>query len=311
MTSLVVKEFRQRTGIPVTVVSGGTGELLSRLRAEASAPRADVLWGGGVESLDADRSLFQPYVSESGDAIPAGFKDPAGYWTGFSVIPMVILYNGRLVPRSEAPRGWSDLTRPLFRGRIAFADPEKSGSAYTALIAMLTAMSASPPGTDIPAGGAGSLLGDAAAWDFLRALMPSLEEGILPQSESVYAGVAAGEWFAGISFETAALALMRTGSDLALVYPAEGTAALPDGVALVADAPNGEDGRRFIDFVLSRDVQRVVSERWSRRSVRQDVPPPASAPALGDLNLLPYDRAAAARAKPAVLAEWSRIRDRP
>lgn len=303
MTDFVVKEFRQRTGIAVTVVSGGTGELLERLRREAkdgpedTSSVADVLWGGGVESLDTVRDLFAPYVSSEDSAIPDRFKDPQHLWTGFSVIPMTIIYNSRLVSPSQAPQSWSDLVRPLFRGRLAFADPEKSGSAYTALVTILRSQSIQKSPTISP-------IGNAEAWSFIDQLVLALGKQTLDQSEAVYRGVAAGEYFAGISFETAALTMIKGGSDIVLVYPKEGTSALPDGVALISGAPHGREGRQFIDFVLSRDVQTVVSELWCRRSVRTDVAAPQSALPLEKIPLIPYDQAAASRSKERILHEW-------
>lgn len=47
----IVEEFERRTGVWVQVVSGGTTELLERIAAEAETPVADVMFGGGVESL--------------------------------------------------------------------------------------------------------------------------------------------------------------------------------------------------------------------------------------------------------------------
>ncbi len=300
MTAFVVKEFRQRTGIAASVTSAGTGELLVRLKAEAASPRADVLWGGGAESLDSARELFAPYRSKEDAAIPAAFKDPDGLWTGFTVIPMVIVYNRALVPAEERPAAWRDLARPFLRGRVAFADPERSGSAYTALITLLRALSAPAPGL------ADGPIGTAEAWAFIDELRPAIAGVTLGESEAVYGGVAAGEYFAGISFETAALSVVRLGGDLEFVYPAEGTSAVPDGVALIASAPHRREAEEFIDFVLSGEVQTIVRERWSRRSVRPDVPAPAGAPPLDRLRLVGYDRKSAARERDRVLSEWRR-----
>ena len=58
----IVKEFEQRTGIWVDVVAGGTNELLERIQAETDSPAADVMFGGGVESLESYRDYFAPYV---------------------------------------------------------------------------------------------------------------------------------------------------------------------------------------------------------------------------------------------------------
>ena len=65
----IVKEFESRTGIWVEVVQGGTNELLEQLQKEQDAPRADVMFGGGVESLEACRALFEPYVCRGAEQI--------------------------------------------------------------------------------------------------------------------------------------------------------------------------------------------------------------------------------------------------
>lgn len=47
--SPIVKEFQERTGIQVDIVSAGTGEILKRIEAEAQSgnPLGDVMFGGG------------------------------------------------------------------------------------------------------------------------------------------------------------------------------------------------------------------------------------------------------------------------
>jgi iron(III) transport system substrate-binding protein len=302
LIAAVVKEFRQRTGIEATVVSAGTGELIDRMRSPAvdEGLRADVLWGGGAESLDAVRDLFVPYRSREAEAVPAELKDPEGRWTGFSLVPIVIIYNEALVPPSEAPRSWRDLARPFFKGRVAFADPARSGSAYTALATMLRALS-------VPVSGAADgLPGSAESWAFADALIAAIGGEPVAESERVYGGVAAGEWFAGISFESAALSLRAAGAGIGIVYPAEGTSAVPDGVAVAASARNRAEAEAFVDFVLGRDVQGVVAERWFRRSVRTDAAPPPGVPPLSALKTVPYERSTAGREKDRVLAEWRR-----
>ena len=48
--------------VKVEVVAAGTGELCNRIAAESANPIADVLWGGGADSLAAFKDYFAPYV---------------------------------------------------------------------------------------------------------------------------------------------------------------------------------------------------------------------------------------------------------
>ena len=114
----IVKEFEERTGIWVDVVYGPTSELLKRVAQEEKSPQADVMFGGGAESLTAYRHCFTPYACAGADRILARFRAPDGLWTPFSALPVVLIYNTKLVAPGEVTR-WADLLDPRLKGRIA------------------------------------------------------------------------------------------------------------------------------------------------------------------------------------------------
>ena len=70
----IIREFEERTGIWVDVVSGGTNELLQRIQQEADAPKADVMFGGGVESLESYQDCFSPYICREATDISEQFQ---------------------------------------------------------------------------------------------------------------------------------------------------------------------------------------------------------------------------------------------
>lgn len=290
MVRVIVREFRDRTGLRVRIVSGGTGELLARLRSEGGLPQADLLWGGGAESLAANTDLFEPYDSPEARVISLGLKDPRGLWTGFTVLPMVLLVNDRLLPAAKAPKSWAELGSDAYRGTLAFADPAVSGSAYTILRTMLLA------------GGGGE-----AGWARVEAFARNLESSVLPESALVFRSVASGEYLVGLSFETAVMDAGRTGSDVRVLYPEDGTSAVPDGVAVVRGARHGRAARAFVDFVLGSDVAAVVVGRFGRRSARSDAPDPEGLPPLTNLRLVPYDVARSASEREPTLARFREL----
>jgi iron(III) transport system ATP-binding protein len=59
----IIKGYQAKNGIKVELVAAGTGELLKRIEAEKNNPLADVIWGGGAESLDSYKHYFYPYKS--------------------------------------------------------------------------------------------------------------------------------------------------------------------------------------------------------------------------------------------------------
>ena len=279
----IIREFEERTGIWVEVVTGGTNELLQQIEKEQDAPRADVMFDGGVESLESYRDCFTPYICREADRIREGFQSQCGYWTPFSALPVVLIYNTKLVT-AESVTSWVDLEKPAFRGNIAFADPQISGSSYTALV------------TRILAGG---------GEDCLSGFRAALEGRQSDSSGAVVSSVARGSALVGITLEETALQHISAGEDIALVYPADGTSCVPDGSALVKGAPHEENARRFLDFTVSEDVQSLVGQRFCRRAVRGDIPADPALPALSTLNLVDYDVEWASQNRDRLLSDWA------
>ena len=102
----IVKEFEARTGIWVQVVQGGTNELLEQLENEKDSPAADLMFGGGVESLLAYEDYFMPCDAPR-DAMLAECRFENHRFVAFSRLPLAIIYNPRLV--SRPPAGFADL----------------------------------------------------------------------------------------------------------------------------------------------------------------------------------------------------------
>jgi len=274
-------EFEDRSGLRLEVRRGGTGELLALLRSGAEG-RPDVFWGGGAESLAACADLFEPYRSPEAAAIPDALRDVAWRWTGFSMLPTVLVYNARLVEPGREPRSWKALADPDLRGLVAFADPRISGSAFTALATVEAAMGAA----------------------FVERFAANLDGRLREESRAVFAAVASGECLVGASFENGALEALRFGTDLRFSYPDEGTSLVPDGIALVAGAKRPLAARAFIDFALGPDLARVAAFRYGRRSARSDAPPPRGALPLESLRSIAYDIAAQAAGREALIARF-------
>lgn len=289
--NLIVQEFQQKTGIEVEVVAAGTGELLKRVESEDGNPLGDVLWGGGAESLASYAKYFEGYNSPELKAVDAKYYDSEYRWIGESPLPMVIMYNTNLVSEAEAPKSWKDILNPTFKGKIAMADPAKSGSAYTILATTVQAF-----GKD-----------NGEGWNFAKDFYANLDGKVLTSSSGVYKGVADGEYSVGLTLEKEAIKYVLNGAPVKIVYPEEGTSAVPDGVAIIKDAKNLENAKTFVDFVLSKETQEIMAKQLSRRSIRNDVDSPEGLDALSSIKLVDYDFDWAASNKDANLGEWKKI----
>ena len=283
----IIKEFQQRTGIWVEVVTGGSGELLERIamEAEGGQPACDLMFGGGVESLAAYEDCFEPCTPEGVENLRGVGLSEEGLWTPFSSLPLVLIYNTRLVSEGELT-GWADLLDPRWKGRIAFADPTVSGSSYTAALTLFSCI-------------------DGDDWDILAALVDNLDGGALPDSGDVVESVRSGSRYIGVTLEETAL--KQRSPELGIVYPAEGTSAVPDGCALIKGAKHAENARAFLDFVLGRDVQELLVSVLHRRSVRTDVHAPEDLPGEAELGIIDYDVHWAGALKEEFIRRWTEL----
>jgi iron(III) transport system substrate-binding protein len=123
-------------------------------------------------------------------------------------------------------------------------------------------------------------------------------------SGSVPRYVADGEAPLGLTLEDNALEYKTGGAPVKIAYLADGTTASPDGVALVKGAPNAENGKKFIDWALSKKTQELLVKEAGRRSVRTDVSGPGDLPPLGSLKLVELKTIDELGGTQAVLDKW-------
>ena len=274
--------------IKVEYIAAGTGELLQRVAAEGENPLADVLWGGGADSLAAFKPYFQPYVCANDNVIEEAFKDSEDLWIGESPLPMVLFYNKTLVKDEEAPKTWEDLLDPKWKGQIAYASPAKSGSAYTQLCTMIIAQGG-------PEGG---------GWEFVEKFYQNLDGKVQDSSGNCHKLVASGEYAIGVTIEKSAV-LYADNPNVAFVYPASDSA-VPDGVAIIKNCPNLENAKLFVDFVTGLECQKDQNQNWKRRPVRSDLEP-VGLVLLSEIDLCDYDFDWAATEKEMIIEKWQEI----
>lgn len=287
----IVKEFEERTGIYVEVKQGATLGLFDEIVANAGNETCDVIFGGGIENYVAYQDYLDAYRVSGEDAIDERYRTPNHKWTAFSVLPIVFIYNNKLVYPVGAPRTWEELRTSRWKGKVAFADPATSGSSYTALCTMIQAEGGET---------------DQVMSDFSEVLAGHISDS----SGEVLDEVNSGERLVGITLEETARKRISQGADLSVIYPAEGTSAVPDGTAIVQGAPHRENARRFLDFTVSEDVQRLLSDTFFRQSVRSDIRSEKDTDTKEDeMKLLDYDIVWAAECKDEILGKWETLQE--
>lgn len=268
----IIQEFEDQTGITVNLVQDGTSSLFARIKAEAGNPQADVVWGGVIDTYRANEELLQKYTPSTAAELKDEALDPNGYYTGFDMGPMVMVYNTELVDKADAPAKWADLLDEKYKGQIACADPTSSSSSFACAMAIMLAY-----GTE-----------DGKGYEFIENLVKNLDGKIIDSSSGVYKGVADGEYMVGLTYEEAALRYMESGAAIEIVYPEEGTSSSPSGCAVVKDCQNPASAQKFVDYLSSKEVQAQLGE-LNRRSVRTDVTDPETMKAWDEINFVDMD----------------------
>ncbi|MEG2046703.1 MAG: extracellular solute-binding protein [Comamonas sp.] len=239
---------REAPQLKVNVVQGGTGELLQRLATEAAAPKADLLWGGALGLLHNASRHMLPYTAKELPAIAPPLVDPQHRWIGSNVHVLGMLVNTRKLRSNTAPETWSDLLDPAWKGRIAMADPTRSGTACMLLY------------------GLHRQFGDSA----LERLAANAV--VLPHSSAVHKAVVAGKFAVALTFEYAMQQHLDSGANhIRMLYPREGSYLVPEGMFLVKGSANLPAARTLYDLLLGKPVQQTLLEQENRRPARTDI----------------------------------------
>lgn len=289
----IVKEFEERTGIWVEVVSGGTNLLLEDIAEKKGEVDADLFFGGGVESLNAFSDYFIPYEAQGMEKVDSQFRSMDGVWTPFSALPVVLIYNDKLLVPEELA-SWEDLLNPKFKGKIALANPSYSASAFTGLLSFMEAARGKSPFT-----------GDGAEEsEILYQIAKQLEGKEYEDSGEVPEAVADGSKLVGITLEETALKYIAKGKNIGIVYPKEGTSVVPDAGAILKGAKHLENAQKFLDFSISEECQEILHKRFHRRSVLKSMAGEGQ-PSLLDIKQLHYDISKVSEERSGILTDWS------
>lgn len=254
LINAIVPLFEQKHNVKVELIQAGTGQLIKRLQSEKSAPYADVMFGGSFATIKDNKELFLEYKSVNDANVIDAYKNKTGFITPYALDGSVLLVNKNLIGDIKID-SYADLLNPKLKGKIASADPSNSSSAFAQLTNMLLAM--------------GGYENDAA-WKYVKDLYTNIDGKLKSGSSAVYKSVADGEMVVGLTYEDPAVKLMNDNAPVQVVYPKEGAVYLPAASAVVKGAKNEELAKKFIDLLLSKEVQDALGSSTTNRPVLKD-----------------------------------------
>ena len=274
---LIVGKFNEKyPDIEVEIVSGGSGELASRITAEKDSPYGDVMMGGGNTTYRGIEAQLEPYTSTEVDALFPEFVPEDHLYTPCYINVNAIIVNKELMDKLGVEiTGWESLIDERLKGQISFASPADSSSALECIVNMLAAMN-----------GTGNI---DDGWEFVKKFVTNLDGKFASGSSAAYKNVVNGEYPVGLCNEDKVISYMKDGANVYPVYAKEGITLRTSNIAKIRGGANPKSAKLFIDFVVSHDCQTAMESEINVRPVRGDVPMTTEGRiATADLVQLPY-----------------------
>ncbi|MGW0045412.1 2-aminoethylphosphonate ABC transporter substrate-binding protein [Rhodococcus sp. NPDC003348] len=247
--------FTEETGIAVNLVEAGSGEVVSRVEKEQSNPQADV-----VVTLPpfiqkaAAQGLLQPSGIDTSMVLTAE-QDPAGTY-----VPVVNNYLSFIAnpAANPAPTSWDDLLTEQYKGKLQYSTPGQAGDG-TAVLLLLQ-----------------HLRGKDGALDYLGKLQTN-NVGPSSSTGKLQPKVSNGELLVANGDVQMNLASIKDdGSKFGLFFPANAdgtrtTVALPYVMGLAKGAPQEDEAKKLMEYLLSETAQQAVGTKALGVSVRSDL----------------------------------------
>ncbi len=245
-----LKAIKDALGITVPLDNKNSGQALSQLIAEKARPVADIVYLGVTFGITAKKEgVIAPSKPEHWNEIPAGLKDPEGYWFTIHSGTLGLLVNVDALAGKPVPRSWKDLLKPEYKGMVGYLDPTSAFVGYVGAVAINNALG-------------GTLDNFTPAISFFKELQKN--SPIVPKQTS-YARVLSGEIPILIDYDfNAYRAKYKDKANAAFVIPAEGTVAVPYVMALVKNDPNPAAAKKVLDYLMSDAGQAVWANAFLR-----------------------------------------------
>lgn len=232
--------FEKKTGIKVETFQGTTGEILARLETEKNNPTADVVilasWSDGLGLKK--KGVLAGYKPAGADKMVKEWLDKDNQLVGYSASAVGVIYNTKQFQKLNAD--WSELADAKYQGKLAIPDPEKSGAAKDFLAGYV----------------------NKYGWSALEGMakngmkVPGANKAAL---EAVTTGEV-GILVAGVDYN--AYTSKKKGEPIDIYYPKSGTIVNPRPAMVMKSAPHAENARKFMDYLLSDEAQKLVADAY-------------------------------------------------
>ncbi len=279
----VLRDFEKTTGVRVKMIfdteeAKSTG-VMNRLIAEKDNPQCDVFWSGDPIRADflKQKGISTAYKSAVADDISPVFKDKDNHWTGFSARARVLLYNIDSIKTEQLPLRMADLANEKYKGRFAMANP-LFGTTSFHIAALFVSW------------------GNEVAKKWLEDIK---KNGVVIATSNgdVKKKVMSGEVVMGLTDTDDANEAAKEGGHVKMIFlDQEGIGNLinPNTASLIADSPNPQNGKKLIDYLLSRQTEAKLAISCAQMPLQKGVTIPSTVPVLDNIVPMKVDYEASA-----------------
>lgn len=269
--------FESETGISINRIEDSADVLIARMRSEGELSPADVLLtvdaGRLIRAADAD--LLQPLDSAVVNAnVPANLRGEDDEWTAVATRARIIFYDKDDV--QDPPQTYMDLADPKFRGMVC---TRSSSNVY--MVALLGSIIAHE--------------GEEAARDWAEGVKANFarppQGGDTDQLRGLVSGecdiALANHYYYARAFRKEVSGLTEGVDQIGVVFPNQettGTHVNISGVGIAKNAPNPGNARRFVEYLLTPEAQKLLADGNDEYPVLEGVPPSEAVQRMGDFE---------------------------
>lgn len=281
----LIQQFRDETGIQVSVKYAATGPLAAMIIEEGRRTPADVFFAqdpGGLGVL-AEAGRLAQLPEHLQQRVAYQHRDPNGTWVGVTGRLRTIAHSTDRVAIDELPETTLELTGPRWRGRVGWAPSNASFQAF------VTAMRHQH--------------GENATEQWLRDMIANGVR-VFANNTSILQGIADGEIDLGLvnHYYAHRMKAERNGNfAVANHVPAGehgdgdiGAAMLISGAAILENASNRANAERFIQFLLSDTAQHYFTTETFEYPLANGLTPNDGVPPLDGMKVRSVDLTALA-----------------
>ncbi|MBM4261603.1 MAG: extracellular solute-binding protein [Deltaproteobacteria bacterium] len=253
----VTEAYFKKTGVRVPPDMKGSSAAMAALEAEKDKPMADVVYySGAIGYQAAGKGLHQPYKPAGWDKIPDNLKDPEALWWTLHTAHISLLVNTNALKGKPIPRSFADLLKPEYKGLVVYDDPRIHGTAFTFVYGINQLMGG---GADMNKG-----------FEYLKKLHPNI---LKYAKENSYNDLLRGEVPIWINADGNGFKAKHADkAPIEVVIPAEGAIVMPLVMAMVKGAPRPEEAKKYLDWLLTEEAQKLMAEAFFQPVVKFDLP---------------------------------------